>query len=538
MTSLKPTPVWVVFQARQQTQDHATNNSAQHGSFPSSSAATSQATQAELINNSTPAIDISPSPQHQKPYTTSVQAHTSADHDLDDSADEEQLLAAAASSLSPEEVQASQHAQAMAPGIHSLLKLRKQQQQQQQPPQAAEQAQVEPEHATPMQEVLHQQPVQPEVAQHGSPRQAAEADLYDAHGKAAEQVASVPAKRAKPGSSPHLSTATGQMSRADEATQLAESDSLLDAIIAGSIDWKVTAATVQEQASSQQPPLPASEHSSTSQQAGLRQSHMHTQRSFQSESEIQLPTVPDHQSDGQLQDLQFEQQQQLPKLQPDAQEPVAYQSINTESLQTGATQQSEVHPGASPQASQQVPQQASKVHPDVRKLGDIALRTSSRLRLRTTSPGLQTKKLRMRDAAAQQGKAERSQAAKPQGPDEVLSKLRAAGRASSQKEKQEEQIQWRVVRSESTTAEEFVKITADAVSHRPAWAPHGAASAPGSIEQNAGPSMSTAQADAAEASVDSRALTKGELKALADRRGLNFEKLLADARSRGIAVEE
>ena len=529
-----------MFQARQQTQDHRTKNSAQHGSFPSSSAATSQATQAELVNNSTPAIDISPSPQHQKPYyTTSVQAHTSADHDLDDSADEEQLLAAAASSLSLEEVQASQHAQAMAPGIHSLLKLRKQQQQQQQPPQAAEQALVEPEHATPMQEVLHRQPVHPEVAQHSSPRQAAEADLYDAHGKAAEQVASVPAERAKPGSSPHLSTATGQMSRADEATQLAESDSLLDAIIAGSIDWaEVTAATVQEQASSQQPPLPASEHSSTTQQAGLRQSLMHTQRSFQSESEIQLPTVPDHQSDGQLQDLQFEQQQQQPKLQPDAQEPVAYQSINTESPQTGATQQSEVHPGASPQASQQVPEQASTVYPDVRKPGDIALRTSSRLQLRTTSPGLQTKKLRMRDAAAQQGKAERSQAAKPSGPDEVLSKLRAAGRASSQKEKQEEQIQWRVVRSESTTAEEFMKPTADAVSHRPAWAPHGAASAAGSVEQNAGPSMSTAQADAAEASLDSRALTKGELKALADRRGLNFEKLLADARSRGIAVEE
>ncbi|KAL0054565.1 hypothetical protein WJX82_011065 [Trebouxia sp. C0006] len=114
---------------------------------------------------------------------------------------------------------------------------------------------------------------------------------------------------------------------------------------------------------------------------------------------------------------------------------------------------------------------------------------SSRLRLRTTSPGLQTKKPRMRDAAARQAKVDRSQAAKTQGPDDVMSKLREAGRASSQKENQEEQIQWRV-------------------------------------------------ADAAEAPVGSRALKKGELKALADRRGLNFEKLLADAWSRGIAVED
>ncbi len=155
MTSLKLTPAWVVFQARQQTQDQATNDSAQPGSFPSSSAATSQATQAELFKNSTPAIDISPSPQHQEPYATSAQAHSSVDHELDESADKEQSLAAAASFLSPEELQASQHAQAMASGIDSLLKRRKQQQ----PPQAAEQTQVEPEHATPMQDVHHQQAI-------------------------------------------------------------------------------------------------------------------------------------------------------------------------------------------------------------------------------------------------------------------------------------------------------------------------------------------------------------------------------------------
>lgn len=535
MTSLKTTPAWVVFQARQQTQDQATNDSAQPGSFPSYSAATSQATQAEIINNSTPAIDISPSPQHQKPHATAAQAHSPVDHELDDSAEKGQSLAAAARSLSPEELQASQHAQAMAPGIDSLLKRRKQQQ----PPQQAEQTQVEPEHAIPMQEVHHQQALQPEVAQHSSPKQAAEADLYDARGKAAEQVASIPAEQAGPASSLNLTTAEGQMSRAEEAAQLAESDSLLDAIIAGSIDWaEVAAATTQEHASSQQSPLPASEHSSTSQQAGLRQSQTPTRRPSQAESQIQSQIVPDHQSSGQLQDLQSEQQQQRPKLQPDAQEPVTYQSINTKSPQTGPIQQSEAQSGVPPQVSQQVPEQASKVHPDVRKPADIALRTSSRLRLHRTSPGLQTKKLRMRDAAARQGKVERSQAAKTQGPDDVLSKGRGTGSASSEKEKQEEQIQWRVVRSESTTAEEFVKPTADAVSQRPAWASHAAASAAGSVEQNAGLSMSTTQGDAAEASADSRALTKRELKALADRRGLNFEKLLADARSRGIAVEE
>ncbi len=538
MTSLTLTPAWVVVQTRQQTQDQATNDAAQSGLFPSSSAATSQATQAELINNSTPAIDISPSPQHQEPYATSAQAHSSADPELDESTDKEQSLAAAASSLSPEELQASQHAQAMAPGIDSLLKRRKQQQQQQ-PPQVAEQTQVEPERATPMQEVPHQQAVQPEFAQPSSPSQAAEADLYDAYGKAAEQGASIPVEQAEPASNPNLTTVEGQMSNDEKAAQLAESDSLLDAIIAGSIDWaEVAAATGQEHASSQQPPLPANQQSSTSQQAGLRQSQTHTQRSSQSEPETQLPTVPEHQSDGQLQDLQSEQQQQQQtKLLPDAQEPVTYQSVSTQSPQTGASRQSEAQPGASPQAPQQVPEQTSTAYPDVRKPADIAVRRSSRLRLRTTSPGLQTKKLRMRDAAARQSKVDQSQAAKTQGPDDVLSKLREAGRASSQKEKQEEQVQWRVVRSESTTAEEFVKPTADAVSQRPAWASHAAAPA-GNEEQNAGPSMSTAQGDAAEASVGSRALKMGELKALADRRGLNFEKLLADARSRGIAVEE
>ena len=352
-------------------------------------------------------------------------------------------------------------------------------------------------------------------------------------------MASIPADRAEPGSSPNPTTAEGQTSCAEEAAQLAESNSLLDAIIAGNIDWaEVAAATVQEHASSQQRPLPASEHSSVGQQAGLRQFQTHTRRPSPPESEIQSQVVPDHQSDEQLQDLQSEQQQQRPELQPDAQEPVTYQSINTKSPQTGASQQSEAQSGASPQVSQQVPEQASTVYPDVRKPADIALRTSSRLRLRTTSPGLQTRKLRMRDAAARQGKVDRSQAAKTQGPDDVLSKLRGTGRAPSQKENQEEQIQWRVVRSESTTAEEFVKPTADAVSQRPAWASHAAAPAAGSVEQNAGPSVSTTQGDVAEASVDSRALKKGELKALADRRGLNFEKLLADARSRGIAVEE
>ena len=540
-TSLKLIkPAWVVFQAQQQTKDQATNDSAQPVSFPSSSAATGQATQAEHINNSTPAIDISPSPQHQEPYATSAQAHSSADHELDDSADKEQSLAAAASSLSPEELQASQHAQAMAPGIDSLLKRRKQQQQQQ-PPQEAEQTQDELEHATPMQEVHHQQAFQPEVAQHSSPGEAAEAYLYDAHGKAGEQRASIPAERAEAGSSLNLTTAEGQMSNDEEAAQLAESDSLLDAIIAGSIDWaEVAAATGQEHASSQQLPLSANQQSSTSQQAGLKQSLTHTQRSSQSEPEIQSQMVPDHQSDGQLQDLQSEQQQQRPQLQPDAQEPVTYQSINTKSPQTGvsdSSQQSEAQSGTSPQAPQQVPEQASTANPDVRKPADIAVRRSSRLRLRTTSPGLQTKKLRMRDAAARQSKVDQSQAAKTQGPDDVLNKLREAGRASSQKEKQEEQVQWRVVRSESTTAEEFVKPTADAVSQRPAWASHAAAPA-GNEEQNAGPSMSATQGDAAEASVGSRALKMGELKALADRRGLNFEKLLADARSRGIAVEE
>ena len=535
MTSLKLTPAWVVFQARQQTQDQASNDSAQSGSFLSSSAATSQATQAEPINSSTPAIDISPSPQHQEPYATSAQAYSSADHELDESAEEEQSLAAAASFLSLEEVQASQHAQAMAPGIDSLLKRRKQQQQ----PQEAEQTQVELEHATPMQEVLHQQAIQPEVAQHGNPKQAAEADLFDTRGRAAKQVASIPAEQAEAASSPKLTSAEGQMLRDEEAAQLAESDSLLDAIIAGNIDWaEVAAATVQEHASSQQQPLSANQQSSIGQQSGLRQSQTHTPSLSQSEPEIQLTTMPDHQSDGQLQDLQSEQQQQQQtKLQPDAQEPVTYQSASTKSPQTGASQQSEAQPGASPQVSQQVPEQARKAYPDIRKPADIALRRSSRLRLRTTSPGLQTKKLRMRDAAARQSKVDQSQAAKTQGPDDVMSKLREAGRASSQKEKQEEQIQWRVVRSESTTAEEFVRPTADAVSQRPAWASHAAAPA-GNEEQNAGPSMSATQADAAEAPVGSRALKKGELKALADRRGLNFEKLLADALSRGIAVED
>lgn len=167
---------------------------------------------------------------------------------------------------------------------------------------------------------------------------------------------------------------------------------------------------------------------------------------------------------------------------------------------------------------------------------DVVVR-SSRLRLRRASPALQARK---KASKAHAGKA------LPSKPPTPLTSPWGTPQGTMQETK------WRVIKSEQTTAEEFVKRPADVDRQRPAWATN-AASAPeedaalASEDNAAFVSRGNATEEAAQGQeqVDKsssppvgRALTKQELRALAARRGLDFERLLADALARGIAVSD
>ena len=118
-----------------------------------------------------------------------------------------------------------------------------------------------------------------------------------------------------------------------------------------------------------------------------------------------------------------------------------------------------------------------------------------------------------------------------------------------------------MVISEQMTAEEFHRLNASAAGiKRPAWAtdvdadPDNemlAATAQPPQTTNAGAASSAdayadnlhdataqqPQADSGRPVAGSRVLTVAELQALAKRRGLDFERLLSDAKSKGVVVE-
>ena len=174
---------------------------------------------------------------------------------------------------------------------------------------------------------------------------------------------------------------------------------------------------------------------------------------------------------------------------------------------------------------------------DPPRLSQDVVARSSRLRLRRASPGLQAQK---------QGSKARAGKGAPSNRPFPLSSPRGAPQGTMKETK------WRVIKSEQTTAEEFVKRPAGVDRQRPAWATNAAfvpeENAAAASEDNAAlASRDRASGEAAQAHMRTdesssppvgRALTKQELRALAVRRGLDFEQLLADALARGIPVSD
>lgn len=523
-----------MLQELQEKAQSQSDNLQPHESVPASTAVSSQPLQAEPVITATPAADASVALQHQAPHATTGLTEPATSHQRRSSAQNEQMPAAAASSIvSPDELQASRHAQAMAPGIDSLLKRRKQQQSPQQAP-----AHQPPSMST--------EPAQSQSAsaaaldQDSNHRQSAGAGVHDVHSRATVQEPSVAAVQEAAESSSIFASVGGRVSRRDPELEpnsklSAEADSLLDAIIAGTADWDgIEAATEQQHASGQQSHQASSVPPHSSQQAGLTQPQTQLHTPSQVLSQVQLEGQPDQQGEAQLQDVQPSQRQPA-KLQSAAQKALLLQLTSTKPPQNAVEEQSQVHPHTPTHTAQQTPGPAGKPADNVTKPVDTAPRPSSKLRLRTTSPGLQAKNLRLRNAAKRQAQAGRSQAAKLQSPAATPGQAPGNGGLSG-RGVQKEEPKWRVVRTESTAAEDFVKPPADAAKQRPAWAPTSAAQDSEGSEVVSG--RPNADEGVAQAATESRALTKQELKALADRRGLDFQKLLADARARGIAVAD
>lgn len=522
-----------MLQELQEKAQSQSDNLQPHEAMQAFTAAPTQALQAEPVITATPAADPSVALQHQEPHATTGLTEPATSHQRRSSAQHEQMPAAPSGVVSPDELQASRHAQAMAPGIDSLLKRRKQRQ-------SSQQASTEQPPSKSNEPAQSQSASAPALDQDSNQRQSAEAGVHDVHGRAVVQEPSVAAVLEAAESSSMFALVGGRVSRQDpeiesDSKLSAEADSLLDAIIAGTADWDGTeAATEQQHASGQQSHQALSSPAHSSQQAGLTQPQTQLHTPPHALSQVQPEGQPDQQAGAQLQGVQPSQSQPA-KLLSAAQKALLSQLTSTKPPQNAVEEQSQAHPHTPTHTAQQTPETAGAPADNVRKPPDTAPRPSSRLRLRTTSPGLQAKKLRLRDAAKRQAQAWRSQAAKLQGPAATPGQAPGSGGLSN-RGVQKEEPKWRVVRTESTAAEDFVKPSADVANQRPAWAPTSAAqNSEGSEVVGSRPS---ADEDVAQAATESRALTKQELQALADRRGLDFQKLLADARARGIAVAD
>ena len=483
------------------------------------------------------------SSQTQSSKTSSARAHPSAsalfqqselasvDAEPDQArsgyAEEQQMQSAADDVINPEELQAARHAQAMAPGIDALRKRRKQSEPKSAPAEAADS----------MPAINQQQVTSPstEVFEQATEQQNLEMS-------AAQDIIEI---------SDAALTADINSPTQDMA-QLAESESLLDAIIAGSIDWEELAslsASAQEIAGSQQSAQEASQpRTSDSQLIAPQTSTAHVTQQQTKARSPQSQSMHNQQADHPPQTLS-----QLSH-EPDESESSSVESKGTETSQVALDQQQNrqaQEPISLPQLSQsqaaqtQAKQQGSGeagrgASDSTTKASARAARSSSGLRLHRNAPGLQTKTRRMREAAMQRAQSERLQAAKLQPATTDSSSDQAGTLFGSQAVPQQDK--WRVVKSESTFAEEFVKPTSDVAEQRPVWAVRAGlpSSAPAGSSGGQVDGIDTSSAESATAveSSESRALTKKELKALADRRGLDFERLLLDARSRGILVTD
>ena len=508
--------------------------------------------------------------QHQHSPTA---AHSSAEHELTEPALEADVADSGA--MSAEEVRASQHTAAMAPGIDALRKRRAAVQQQQQP--SADDAeslsqqqmgQLQSVHendstaAAAAETSLPNDQVQTAAAQAGvslANTHSTPAVLRTEHQPEPSQYEPLdlgqqptqPVGTTKP-DTPHTGTASGhhadevsgesgsvqeewQPSRAETSGGQNDYDSLLDAIAAGELEWEAPAAEqiLTSQASEQQP--------SSSQQTRLEESPF----SDQTSSTQQLRHEQSGATPSNSADHPFEHATTATVTDgPDQQSATVSHTTD----KPGATHQ-ETSPGSSQQSAEARPSQnpgsteqgqkpgeaAKQAWPwDARRAAagtpslssDVVARSSSRLRLRRGSSSLQPQK--------QAGRTK-----KAAGKAKTLSDLlkSKSDRPSSQGSMQE--TKWRVTNSQQTTAEEFVKPPSDIDSQRPVWA---AAQAAPAAQHGSGIDEEAAQGEGESKPgappTESRPLTKQELRDLAARRGLDYQRLLADAVSRGIPVSE
>lgn len=457
--------------------------------------------------------------------------------------------------MSVEEVRASQHTRAMAPGIDALRRRRAAALQQQSPaedgtPLFQQQAQQtsgeeEPQHAAVEEDAVAQATMVNDrlqaVAQTPGHMQVDDTGLSQAQELHASSgllhlppdTESNDATWTDAAADHHAGDISGVSSPEEEhegavtSADQAEYESLLDAIASGSLDWQPAA---QQSSSSQAPEQEPNEHQHTqtqlqSQQAGLDPTNLQQQMWPEQAEALSNPSAEIPAAAAAAAGAAAPTQQPAMPSPPTATPGPTQQQIATEARQ-GTEAQSSQDFSNSEQSQQRPAETAQQSWPwddgkaaDAPTLSaDVLARSGSRLRLRAASSS----------SLRPQKRSSRKAARRSQNPP-------SSGDPGSQGTLQEDK--WRVITSEEMTAEEFVKPPVDVDNERPVWAASAVAPA-----ARAGAGEGAAQHEAATKHSpppsESRPLTKQELRNLAVRQGLDYERLLADALSRGIPVSD
>ena len=525
--------------------------------------------------------------QRQQPPTA---AKLSSERELTDAAQGADVAESGA--MSSEDLRASQHAAAMAPGIDALRKRRAAVQQQ---PSAEGPASLSEQYA---QQISEQQVAvnhdSAKAAAAAAPSTAATASLPDDQMQIAAQEAGPLHAPHKSPAAPQQKNQTGlsqnqalnlgrhttqplgtmnldthqtgtddghcaddvrdesgsaqedqQPTRAETTGVHSEYDSLLDAIAAGELDWEAPAAepSANDEASKQQPSSSQRTHTMLEQSLQAAADQTSSQQPMRRQ---QAKAAPSNPADDSLEHAaaaaagsgpqpstasyptdkpgSTHQQTSPESSQQSAEAQSSQQSAKAQSRQDAvSSEQSQKPLKAAEQAWPWESSQAASHTPTLS--ADVVARSSSRLRLRRGSPSLQPQK-----------QADRTK--KPTGRTKTLSDLLKSKSNQSSRQDTMQETKWRVTNSQQTPAEEFVKPPADIDSQRPVWA----ASAAPATEPVSGADEEAAQYEGGSKPSappsESRPLTKQELRALAARRGLDYQRLLADAVSRGIPVSD
>lgn len=468
--------------------------------------------------------------------------------------------------MSVEEVRASHHTRAMAPGIDALRRRRAAALQQQSAAEdgtslSRQQAQqtsgdAEPQHAAVEEDavaeatMMHNQlQAATQMTDHTQVDHAGTSQDQELHASSRRlhlppDTESGDATWTDAAADHHAGDISGVSSPEDEhdgavtSADQAKYESLLDAIASGSLDWEPAA---QQSSSSQASEQEPTEHQHTQTQLQTRlQSHQNVldptylpQQMWPEQAEA-MPSTSTERPGPQSAAPPAAPAAAAPSQQPATPGPPTATHVPTQQqTATEASQESEAQSSqefANSEQSQQRPAEAAQQSwpwddrraADAPTLSaDVLARSGSRLRLRTASSS----------SLRPQKQSSRKAARRSQTPSSLLNSRNPGSQGTLQEDK------WRVITSEETTAEEFVKPPVDIDNGRPVWAASAVAPA-----ARAGAGEGAAQDEAATNQSappsESRPLTKQELRALAARQGLDFERLLADALSRGIPVSD